>query len=82
MTTQLAVRVEPGLKDRFSRLAHAEGRSASEVVRDLMARYVAERDIAGYINALWSRAGRAIVDAGSTAGDVPQAIEEVRKSTP
>lgn len=82
MTTQLAVRVEGELKDKFSRLVQAEGRNASEVIRDLMARYVAEHDIAGYIDDLWSRVGRAMADAGSSAGDVSQAIVEVRKAAP
>ena len=63
MTTQLAIRIESELKDRFTRLAQAEGRNSSEVIRDLMTRYVAERDVAGYIDDLWSRLGRAMTDA-------------------
>jgi len=80
VTTQLAIRIEEEIKDRFSRLAQAEGKNASEVIRDLMTRYIAEHDIAGYIDDLWSRTGRALVDAGSGVSDVPRAIAEVRKA--
>ena len=79
MTTQLAVRVEEELKGRFSRLVQAEGRNASEVIRDLMAKYVDEHDIAGYIDGLWSRLGRSMTDAGYSVNDVPRAIAEARK---
>jgi metal-responsive CopG/Arc/MetJ family transcriptional regulator len=82
MASQMAVRVEEGLKDRFSRLVQSEGRNTSEVIRDLMARYVAEHDLAGYIDGLWSRVGRAMADTGATVGDVPRAIAEVRKAKP
>lgn len=80
MTTQLAVRIEGELKDKFSRLVQAEGRNASEVIRDLMARYVAEHDITGYIDDLWSRVGHAMADAGAGASDVSRAIAEVREA--
>ena len=80
MTTQFAVRIEPELKDRFSRLAQSEGRSASEVIRELMARYVSERDMAGHIDRVWLRVGRSMADAGYVVADVPRAIAEVRKS--
>ena len=45
MTTQMIVRVNPDLKNKVNTLAKAEGKSVSEVVRELLEDYVKNRDM-------------------------------------
>jgi predicted HicB family RNase H-like nuclease len=44
MTTQMIVRVEPGLKNEVAQLAKAEGKNLSELVRELLVKYTKERN--------------------------------------
>ena len=57
MTTQILVRIESNTKEKFSRLSQREGKSTSEVIRELIGNYIQERDIGAYIDCLWSRTG-------------------------
>ena len=52
MSTHLIIRLEPQLKDQVARLARAEGKTTSEVVRELLEDYVATRDIAASVDGL------------------------------
>jgi hypothetical protein len=52
MSTHLIIRLEPQLKDQVARLARAEGKTTSEVVRELLEDYVASRDIAASVDGL------------------------------
>jgi len=79
MSTQLIIRIEPQLKDKVSRLARAEGRTSSDVVRGLLEDYVASRDIAASIDGLWERIGRRLARQGVTSEGVTEAIREVRR---
>ncbi|OQX63215.1 MAG: CopG family transcriptional regulator, partial [Desulfococcus sp. 4484_241] len=45
MTTQMIIRLDPGLKDKASNLAKKEGKSLSELVRELLEKYTKERDM-------------------------------------
>ena len=54
MSTQMIIRVEPVLKDKVNVLAKAEGKTTSEVVRELLEEYVRERDMGAYIDDLWN----------------------------
>ena len=78
MEEQMIVRVDPQTKDRFARLARNEGKTASQVVRELMQDYVREHDIAAYIDDLWSRIGRTFKRQGVNLRDVKKAIRKVR----
>ena len=53
----MILRLDPELKRRIDRLARAEGKSTSEVVRGLLEQYVRERDISSHIDDLWGRIG-------------------------
>jgi predicted DNA-binding protein len=55
MPTQMIVRIDPELKTKVNNLAKAEGKSISEVVRELLEDYVKDRDIGLYIDDLWKR---------------------------
>jgi len=57
MTTQMIVRIDPDLKAKVNNFAKVEGKSVSEVVRELLEEYVKTRDIDSYIDNLWERIG-------------------------
>ena len=42
MATQMIIRVEPSLKNKVSKLAKAEGKNLSELVRELLEKYTKE----------------------------------------
>ncbi len=80
MSKQLIVRLDDDLKDRMQRLAKSEGKNASQVVRELVQEYVADRDPAGAIEELWTRIGDRLTDRGIRLEDVETAIDDVRTS--
>jgi len=80
METQMVIRIAPEAKERFSRLARMEGKTASEMVRELMEKYIKERDIGNYIDNLWSRIGRKLRSKGVKRKNISRAIKEARNS--
>ncbi len=78
MATQMIVRLDPGLKDKASRLARKEGKNLSELVRELLEKYTRERDMGAYIDNLWDRIGKTLSENGLTAADIDIAIKNVR----
>ena len=78
MSTQMIVRINPELKNKVNSLAKAEGKSVSEVVRELLEDYVKNRDIGLYIDDLWQRIGDKLVSRKVGPKDVQRAIQEVR----
>lgn len=80
METQMVIRIAPEAEERFSRLARMEGKMASEMVRELMEKYIKERDIGNYIDNLWSRIGRKLRSKGVKQKNISRAIKEARNS--
>ena len=78
MTTQMIVRIKPELKNKVNSLAKAEGKSVSEVVRELLEDYVKNRDISFYIDDLWQRIGDKLVSHKVGPKEIQNAIKEVR----
>ena len=78
MSTQMIVRINPELKNKVHRLAKAEGKSVSEVVRELLEDYVKNRDIGLYIDDLWQRIGDKLVSRKVGSKEIKRAIQEVR----
>ena len=78
MTTQMIVRINPELKNKVNSLAKAEGKSISEVVRELLEDYVKNRDIGFYIDDLWQRIGDKLTSRKIGPKDIQRAIQEVR----
>ena len=64
MSSQMIIRIEPGLKEKVNRVAKAEGKTTSEVVRGLIEEYVRDRDIGAYIDNLWGRIGKMLKPFG------------------
>lgn len=79
MTTQMIVRIDAKMKDKLSKLARLEGKTTSQMVRELVEEYVSERDISAYIDDLWSRIGGRLRKKGIKPKDIKKAIKEARK---
>ncbi|MDI6785032.1 MAG: ribbon-helix-helix protein, CopG family [bacterium] len=79
MTTQMIIRIEPELKNQLYRLARVEGKTTSQMIRELIKDYVQERDINSYIDELWSRIGKKLTAKGIKPKDLNIAIKEIRK---
>lgn len=80
MSTQMIIRIDPELKNKVNRFARAEGKTTSDVVRELLEEYISSRDIAAYVDGLWEKIGTRLVSQGVTADRISEAIEEVRRS--
>lgn len=80
MTESMMVRIDPEIKKKLTQLARSEGKSSSQVIRDLIADYVQDRDIGGYIDDLWGRIGQKFRHKGLKAENISQVIKEVRKN--
>jgi predicted DNA-binding protein len=78
MTTQMIVRINPDLKNKVNTLAKAEGKSVSEVVRELLEDYVKNRDIGLYVDDLWQRMGDKLISRKIGPKEIQRAIQEVR----
>ena len=78
MTTQMIVRINPELKNKVNNLAKAEGKSVSEVVRELLEDYVKNRDIGLYIDDLWQRIGDKLISRKVGPQEIQHAIQKVR----
>ncbi len=74
----MIIRLDPGLKDKASKLAKKEGKSLSELVRELLEKYTKERDMGTYIDDLWDRIGKKLSENNVTGYDIDKAIKEVR----
>jgi predicted DNA-binding protein len=80
MSTQMIVRIDPELKAKVNNLAKTEGKSISEVVRELLEDYVKDRDIGLYIDDLWKRISNKLTSRGFGPQDIKRVIQEVRTS--
>jgi len=80
MSTQMIVRIDPELKEMFNKLVRMEGKTSSQMVRELIGGYIKERDIGTYVDDLWRRIGGKLRSKGIRQRDTDKAIKEVRKS--
>ena len=78
MATQMIIRVESSLKNKVSRLAKAEGKNLSELVRELLEKYTKERDMSAYIDNLWDRIGLNLFQNNISEANIEEAIKQVR----
>ena len=80
MATQIIIRIASEVKDRFNKLARVEGKTTSQMVRELIEDYIKERDIGTYIDDLWNRIGGKLRSKGVKQKDINKAIKEARRS--
>ena len=62
----------------MTKFAMNEGKTASQVIRELIESYVQERDMGSYVDELWDRIGVQISSTGFKQKDVSQIIRDVR----
>jgi len=79
MSVQIVVRIDAELKKKVSRFAMAEGKNASQVVREMLEQYVSDRDVGAYIDQLWDTIGQKFIQNGLRLPDVEQAIASTRQ---
>ena len=80
MSNQMIIRIDSELKDKLYKLARMEGKSSSQVVRELIQDYLRERDMGAYIDDLWKRIGTKLISKGAKLKDIDKAIIKARKS--
>ena len=79
MPTQMIIRIDPEIKDRLNKLARVEGKTTSQMVRELIEDYIKERDISAYIDDLWKRIGGKLISKRVKPSDIDKAIKDARK---
>jgi predicted DNA-binding protein len=82
MADQMLLRIDPELKAKLDRVARAEGKSSSGMVRELIAAYVKERDIGAYIDGLWNRVGDKFKAKAAEPERIDQAVKDARRRRP
>jgi len=80
MTTQMIIRIDSEMNNRLNELARVEGKTTSQMVRELIEHYIKEKDIGTYIDNLWDRIGGKLRVKGINQRDMNRAIRESRKS--
>lgn len=80
MSTQMIIRIDGTIKDKFTKLAKAEGKTASHAVRELIENYLHDRDMSGCVDDLWDRIGAKLSANGVSAGSVAGAVQAVRRT--
>ena len=81
MVSQLVIRIDEELKQKVTQFAMAEGKNASQVVREMLEQYVTDRDIGGYVDTLWQRIGNNLVEKGVGPESIGEAIRAVRRKS-
>jgi hypothetical protein len=80
MTSQILVRVDKELKEKFQRLTGIERKSINEKVRELMEEYVREHSMESAMKNLWDEIGRSMKKKGYKESDVEKMIRKVRSA--
>jgi len=79
MSTQIIIRIDDEVKSRLNKLARIEGKTTSEMVRELIEERIKERDIGSYVDDLWNRVGSKLQSKGVTPAAISKAIKASRK---
>jgi predicted DNA-binding protein len=79
LQTQMIIRIDAETKRKADALARHEGKSISQVIRELLDDYIRERDAGAYIDDLWNRIGTQLSSSGRSQKDVRKAVSVVRK---
>jgi len=78
MAGQMIIRIDAKTKSKLNQLAKSEGKTSSQIVRELIGEYIQERDIGAYIDDLWDRIGNKLRERGVVEADIQRAIKELR----
>jgi len=78
MVSQILIRVDKELKDKFRRLSRTEQKSVNEKVRELMEEYVKDHSMEAAMKSLWDEIGQSLRKKGYKALGVNKVIKEAR----
>lgn len=78
MMSQILVRIDKELKEKFQKLSGTERKSVNEKLRELMEEYVREHSMESSMKALWDEAGRSMQKKGIKETDIEKMIRKVR----
>lgn len=78
MSSQMIIRIDPAKRKKLNNLSRAEGKTTSEVIRELIDNFIREHDISGYIDNLWDRIGITFKKKGYSQKDIKRFIKESR----
>ena len=79
MTMQMLIRIDEQKRKALDRLWKSEGKTTSEVVRELIDTFITQHDVSGYIDGLWGRMGQTLKRKGHSEADIPKFIRDSRK---
>lgn len=82
MGSQILVRIDKDLKNKFQRLSRFEQKSVNEKVRELITGYVREHNIEDTMKSLWNEIGQSLKKKGYKVSDVEKTIKKVRAGKP
>jgi predicted DNA-binding protein len=78
MRAQLIIRLDHATKERFTRIARQEGKTASEKIRELLNSYIRKSDLSIVVDDIWTSISNRMRQNGVTEDDVDRVIGEVR----
>jgi hypothetical protein len=71
----MIIRIDTEIKNRLMKLARIEGKTTSQMVRELIEDHIKQKDIGGYIDDLWSRISLKLRSKGVKPQDIDRAIK-------
>ena len=81
ISSQITIRIDPEIKKRFSKLVKAEGKTPGQVLSQLIANYITQRDTRPYIDDLWTTIGEKLRSENSKQRNINRVIKEARKAS-
>ena len=80
MAVQMLIRISSDTKDSLTKIARNEGKSTSQVVREIIEEYIQNRDIGIYVDNLWSRIGNKLKSKGIEQKDITEMVRQARET--
>lgn len=78
MASQILIRVDKEIKDKFRRLSRFEQKSVNEKISELMEEYVRDHSIEDAMKNLWDEMGESLKKKGYKVSDIEKTIRKVR----
>jgi predicted DNA-binding protein len=76
----MIVRLDPETKAKLTKLARAEGKNNSQIIRELIENYIHDQDLGGYIDDLWKRVETKLRHRGVGKAEIKSSIRQSRDS--
>ena len=80
MSSQMTIRIDPRIKERFTNLVRAEWKTPEQALKELIENYIEEKEARTYIDDLWGRIGGKLKPKGVGQREIDKAIRTLRRS--